>query len=117
MKLELLPGEFSICRLPPNSPTPQSFFSLTRTQTELSVVCLIGDEAEGAKVERGWSCMRVSGVLDFSLTGILASLALPLAEAKVSIFAVSTFDTDYLLVKDLSTARQALEAAGHFFLT
>jgi hypothetical protein len=65
--------------------------------------------------ERGWRCLQVAGPLDFSLTGVLASLASCLAEAKVSIFAISTYDTDYLLVQaeDLETAIRALRAAGH----
>ena len=65
--------------------------------------------------ERGWRCLKVLGSLDFDLTGILASLAVPLAEAGVSIFAVSTYDTDYILLreKDLEKARRVLTRYGH----
>lgn len=70
---------------------------------------------EGAMAERGRRLLQVEGVLPFSLTGVLAAIAAPLAEAQVSIFAVSTYDTDYLLVSDadLERAIQVLEAAGH----
>lgn len=81
------------------------------------MVCLEGEEPKGARAESGWRAFRVAGTLDFALTGVLAALATPLAAAGVSIFAVSTFDTDYVLVKDLPKARKALEAAGHAFLT
>ncbi len=75
------------------------FFSVTKTDDELSIVCSEDIVPTNTKVEKDWRGFKVDGPLDFSLTGILASLANPLAEAKVSIFAVSTFDTDYLLVK------------------
>lgn len=115
MKLALLEGHFAVCRLAPDAALPPRFFSATRTAEELSVVCLEEDAPPTARQESGWSCLRVEGPLDFALTGILASLAVPLAEAGVSIFAISTFDTDYLLVKtaSLSTALEALRAAGH----
>ena len=119
MKLELIAGQLSICRLPAASTSPPladaGFLSLTRTADELSIVCAAGSEPAGATCDSGWSALRVAGVLDFSLTGVLASLAAPLAEAKVSIFAVSTFDTDYILVKhdQLAVAIEALRSAGH----
>jgi uncharacterized protein len=124
MKLEMIPGRFAICRLKPDaasrprsdSPLPLSFFSATRTAEELSVVCLERDAPPEARVEGGWSCFRVAGKLDFGLTGVLAALASPLAEAGVSLFAISTFDTDYVLVKEMARAREALENAGHEFL-
>ena len=73
------------------------------------------DVPANVKVEPKWRCLKVKGPLDFALTGILASLANPLARAGISIFAVSTFDTDYLLVKegDLERAAEALSIAGH----
>jgi uncharacterized protein len=75
------------------------FFSVTRTRDELSIVCEESKVPAEVKAERGWRCLKVEGPLDFGLTGILSSLAQPLAEAKISIFAISTFDTDYILVK------------------
>lgn len=114
MNLALLEGTFIVCRLAPDDALPPRFFSATRTAEELSLVCLEQDAPQHARQESGWSCLRVAGPLDFALTGILASLAVPLAEAGVSIFAISTFDTDYLLVKtaSLATALDALRAAG-----
>lgn len=117
MQLQEIPGSFAICRLAPGAGLPARFLSLTRTAEELSLVCLEADVPTGARAEPGWRAFRVAGTLDFALTGVLAALAKPLAEAGVSIFAVSTFDTDYLLVRDLPAARAALEAAGHEFLT
>ncbi len=91
------------------------FFSITRTADEVSIVCPEKDAPEGARVESGWRVMKVEGPLGFSLVGILASISAPLADAGVSIFAVSTFDTDYVLVKEasLEEAVSALEGAGH----
>jgi hypothetical protein len=91
------------------------FVSFTRTADELSVVCRGEVVPEGVRCERGWRCLRVGGTLDFSLVGILALPVGPLAEAGVSVFAVSTFDTDYLLVKqaDFQRAVDVLLTAGH----
>ena len=77
--------------------------------------CPEGQVPEGVKQETGWRAFKVAGPLDFSLTGILLSLADPLARAGVSIYAVSTYDTDYVFVKEqkLDQARQALLGAGH----
>lgn len=119
--LNLMPGEFAVCRLPAGAPLPawagssSQFFALVRTPDELSVVCTEQDVPDTVQAEPGWSLLQILGPLDFSLVGVLASLALPLAQAGVSIFALSTFDTDYLLVRktDLSRAVQALAQAGH----
>jgi hypothetical protein len=118
-QLLLLPHRLAVYRLPANQPIPPwaagPFTSITRTADELSVVCVEGLAPGGTKGETGWRIFQVAGPLDFSLTGILAGIANPLAEAGVSIFAVSTFDTDYLMVKDESLAKAvaALRAAGH----
>ena len=91
------------------------FVSVTRTSDELSVVCPAAAVPSGTKCDNGWRAFQVAGPLDFSLTGILLSVAEPLAAAGVSIFAVSTYDTDYVLVKAdlLEKAMQSLSAAGH----
>ena len=119
LSLALLPHLLAVCRLDPDSPLPPAtaggFWSLTRTADEISVV-LPEDQAQpGWKVEPGWRAFQVAGPLDFGLTGILASLARPLAEAGIPVFVLSTFDTDYLLVKEvrLERAKQALFQAGH----
>jgi uncharacterized protein len=113
--LRLLPGRFEICHLSAGAEVPASFFSATRTADELSVVCAEGLAPEGALREEGWRILQVAGPLDFSLTGVLAAIATPLAAAGVSIFAISTFNTDYVLVKEENVAKamEALRAAGH----
>ena len=119
MTLELLPGTLAVCRLPADADLPLrvkgSFWSVTRTPDELSVVCEEKEVPEEAHAERDWRYFRVAGTLEFHLTGVLASLASPLAEAGISIFTISTFDTDYLLVKahSLEAALDILESKGH----
>ncbi len=119
LSLHLLPGRFAVCRLPPDAPLPEAgspgLWSATRTADELSLVVPEEERRPEWQAETGWRCLQVAGPLDFGLTGILASLATPLAEAGVSLFAVSTYDTDYLLVRGdrLDQARKALEGAGH----
>jgi uncharacterized protein len=120
LQLTCLPGEFVVCRLNPEEPLPPvlasaGLVSITRTADELSIVCPRNAAPEGSRQEPGWRCLAIEGPLPFSATGILASVAVPLANAGVSIFAMSTFDTDYLLVRDaqLGEAVLALRAAGH----
>jgi hypothetical protein len=120
LTLVLLDGLFAVCRLGPDDAIPPrpaagQFFSATRTADELSVACSQDAVPEGAVCEPGWRCLRVAGTVPFSVVGVLASLTAPLAEAGVSVFAVSTFDTDYLLVKekDLEAAVAALRGQGH----
>lgn len=118
--LTLLPGRLMICRLGPEAAVPDwanrgVLVSITRTGDELSIVCAEGDVPDDIKTERGWRSFKVEGPLDLSLTGILASLAGPLAEAGINIFAISTYDTDYLLVKEDMAAKAAgvLIRSGH----
>lgn len=120
MIVEVIAGELAVCRLPGDAPAPETpahaeLYALTRTRDELSIVCAAAETPEGATVEAGWRALKVAGPLDFGLTGILASLATPLAAAGISIFAVSTYDTDYVLVRAdaLDAAVEALRGAGH----
>ncbi len=121
LDLSVLPGTLAVCRLPANVPPPNwalagnGFLSFTRTEGELSVVAPSQAVPERVPREDGWRALRVDTPLDFSMTGVLASLAQPLAEAGISTFAVATHDTDYLLVKEdsLDGAIEALAAAGH----
>jgi hypothetical protein len=120
MQLSLLAGELGVARLGPEEAVPVwatrgGFSSVTRTADELSVICLAQSIPIDTRAERGWRCLRVVGQVDFSLTGVLASIADPLAVARISIFALSTFDTDYVLLReaDLTRAVEALRAAGH----
>ena len=122
MKLELkvMPGLFAVSRLPPDAELPawamSGFFrSVSWTRDELSILCEDSLVPRDVKSERGWRAFMIEGPLDFKLTGILLKVAEPLALAGISIFAISTFDTDYVLVKDKSfaEAKRALAACGH----
>jgi hypothetical protein len=108
LALRLLPGRLAVCRLHPHDPLPAwvfhdeaTFWSLTRTPDEMSLVC---DEDSVppsiARVEPGWRAFRVEGPIPFDATGVLASLATPLADAGIPLFALSTYDTDVVLVKE-----------------
>lgn len=118
--LTVQPGRYAICRLAPGAPVPEwalasAFFSITRTADELSLVVEDDRVPPDVTAAPGWRLLRVEGVLDFSLTGILAGICAALAGAGVSIFALSTYDTDYVLVRqeDLDRACEALRAAGY----
>jgi hypothetical protein len=120
LKLALLPGRFAIARLAPKAEVPAwawkgSFVCVTRTPEELSILCEEAQAPAHVHAERGRRLLRVQGKLAFSISDILAALCNPLAAAGISIFVVSTFDTDYLLVSDphLESAIAALEKAGH----
>jgi hypothetical protein len=93
LSLTLLSGTYAICRLPAGTTVPAwaagDFVSLTRTAEELSIICRQDAVPEGVRREAGWRCLRVAGTLDFALVGVLAALVAPLAEAGVSVFAVS----------------------------
>jgi hypothetical protein len=123
LTLELVAGSYAVVRLDAGAPLPDwagggPFVSITRTDAELSVVCPQEAVPAGAQAERGWRCLRVAGPLGFGMTGILASLAGPLASSGVSIFVVSTYDTDYLMLqeRDLDRGADALARAGHTVL-
>lgn len=118
--LTILPDTFAICRLDASAAAPSwattgSFFSITRTAGELSVVCLQSLLPDGVRCERGWRCLQLAGPIPFSTVGVLTSLVQPLSEAGISVFAMSTFDTDYLLVNaaDLERAIDAWRPCGH----
>ncbi len=120
--LDLHAPRLAVCRLATGSAVPGwvdltagPLVSITRTADELSLVLPEADVPPGVRAETGWRALSVRGPLPFHLTGILVSLATPLAAAGVPIFAVSTHDTDWLLVAQdrLAEACAALEAAGH----
>ena len=119
LTLQVLPEMLAVCRLEAAAPLPAwamhgSFSALTRTADELSVICAQASVPPGVMCEANWRALKVAGPLGFSMVGVLAGIAGALAKAKISLFAVSTFDTDYILVKDadLPGALQALRAAG-----
>lgn len=115
----VLPGYYAICRLAPDVPWPRwavgEFVSMSRAADELTIVCAQDAVPSGVRCEAGWRCLRVAGTMDFTAIGVLASLVVPLAEGDISVFAVSTFDTDYVLVKehDFDRACAALRQQGH----
>jgi len=119
-ELSLLPETFTICHLAPDAAVPEwatqgQFFSITRTRDELSVIAETGLVPVGLRTEVSWRVMKVHGPFDFSEVGVLASLVAPLAAAGVSVFAISTFDTDYLVVQciQLREAVAGLRDAAH----
>jgi hypothetical protein len=120
LQFSRLPGSFAICQLAPSADIPGwalqgAFFSVTRSADELSVVC--PQEVVPARVrhEAAWACLKLEGPFPFSQTGILASFVQPLSDRAIPIFAVSTFDTDYVLVKEawIDKAIEVLKEAGH----
>ena len=120
LTLQVVPGEFAVCRLLPNAPTPawadsNLFSSVTRTGDELSIICPAAQAPADVKHEAGWRVLKFQGPFDFGAVGVMASVTAPLAAARVSLLAVATFDTDYVLLKasQLDTALRALAAAGH----
>lgn len=121
LPLELLPDTLAICRLDAGAPLPRwadgasAFLTVSRTAEELSITAVQRVVPADAKCERDYRAFRVRGPLPLDLVGILAAIAGPLAQAGLSIFAISTYDTDYVLVKsgDLAAAIEALERAGH----
>jgi hypothetical protein len=117
-RLSLLEGRFAVCRLPACAPWPVPragpLLSITRTAEETSVVCLAENAPRGARVEGGWRALKLEGPIPFEQVGVLSALSGSLAGAGLSLFALSTFDTDYILVKetDLAAAVDALRRAG-----
>ncbi len=120
LNFSLLPGRFAVSRLAAETPIPDwihsgPFSCVSRTRDELSVVSLTASVPAEVQSEKDWICLKLLGPFPFQLTGILASFLDPLAEANIPIFAVSTFDTDYILVKedDKERALETLLEAGH----
>lgn len=121
LPLDLLPDTLAICRLPPDAALPVwasisvPFLTISRTAEELSVTTVERVVPPAVRCERGYRALRVRGTLPPDLIGILVSIAEPLARAGLGIFAISTYDTDYVLVRanDLPAALEALRKAGH----
>jgi hypothetical protein len=120
LQLALLPETLAICRLEIDAQVPAwgldgSFVNITRTEKELSIVCPQSQVPDGVKRDEGWRCLKVQETLDVSVTGVLASLTTPLAFEGISVFAISTYDTDYFLVKQrfLEKAMTVLIRSGH----
>jgi hypothetical protein len=118
-----LPDTFSICRISLDSELEMwflsdPFFAMVRSDDTLTIVCSQEKVPQEVQQERGWRALKIEGSFDFSDTGVLESVLKPLAEAGIGIFAISSFETDYVLVKerDFEVARRALEGAGHSVL-
>ena len=123
LPLVILADKLAVCRLAVEAPFPDwarpvDLLAFIRTRDELTVVCVERLVPPETTAERGWRALQVQGPLDFALVGVLAAITAPLAEAGVSIFAISTYDTDYILVKEdaLERAIQALGQAGFLVL-
>lgn len=119
LTIKVFEENLGVCRLDKSAQVPDwvkgNFLSITRTSEELSIVCCQENIPEQVKCEQGWRYFMVEGILDFSLVGILSSLSGALARRGISIFAISTYDTDYILVKEqeLDRAVEALRLDGH----
>lgn len=122
LKLHIIDRRFTIHKLDQQDPIPITItkspvYWLARTEDELSIVCESSIDVPGSEKNEGWSCIKISGPLAFDLTGILSGIALVLASASISIFALSTFNTDYILVKSgqLEMARKVLTDKNYHF--
>ena len=121
LELSLLPHRYAVCQFHPDKHIPYwallgDFVSLTRTHEELSIVCQQDNVPEDIEAERGWRCLQVQGAFDFTVSGVNASLAIPLAEADISVLAIATYATDYIFIKEenVEQALQVLQQAGHY---
>lgn len=120
LNLSLLSHLYAVCQFHPDNNIPYwaligDFVSLTRTHEELSIVCQQDNVPEDIEAERGWRCLQVQGAFDFSVAGIHVSLAIPLSEANISVLAIATYATDYILIKEehVEQALLVLQKAGH----
>lgn len=119
MRLTVAPARLAVCRLAANAALPEwargAFVSITRTPSELSIVCDDAAVPEGVQAERGWQAMQVEGPIAFEITGVAAGLTAALAARRISVLPIATYDTDWLLVKEtaLDAAIAALREAGY----
>jgi hypothetical protein len=123
LKFRMLPGTYAIMRFAAGAPVPAwatkgNFTSITRTADELSIVCPTDNIPKSVEPGLRWVCLKLEGPFPFSQTGILLSFIEPLSDNGIPIFAISTYDTDYILVQEefLSATRYALGKAGHEFI-
>ncbi len=120
LKFEVTSLRLALCRFEPDSQVPAwairgSFSSVTRTAEELSILCEAGLVPASVPSENDWACLKIAGLIPLTQTGVLAAFIAPLSERGIAIFTISTFDTDYVLVREssLDTALAALKASGH----
>lgn len=119
LRISILPSFLAVCRLSADAEVPQwvrgAFTSVTRTRDELSLICDDDAVPEDVQAERGWRALKVEGPIPFEVTGVAAALVSPLAVARISVFLLATFDTDYLLLKEnvFDRAVGILRTRGH----
>ncbi len=120
MLFKILENKYGVCRLHNTASIPEwigtgEFISITRTEDELSMVCLEEGIPEEIPCERGWRILKIQGPLDFTMIGVLSEISMLLAKEEISIFVISTFDTDYILLKELNLgrAKEVLIAENH----
>jgi hypothetical protein len=123
LKFRCLQGPYAIARLTPDAAIPEwaakgELFSITRTADELSIVCAAENLPPHAESPHQWQCFKLEGPFPFALTGVLLSFIEPLSNRGVPIFAISTYDTDYVLIQNeyAAIAVNALQQAGHELL-
>jgi hypothetical protein len=123
LTLSQLEGDFAICKfesdmLSPGWAAGGSFYSITRTPDELSIICPHEQVPEHIQHQSGWKILKIEGPFEFNEIGVLASLTAPLADAQISLLTISTFDTDYLMIQEgeFTHALRVLKAAGHNFI-
>ena len=122
MKLQFLESSFSVCRLAPDATIPGwavgELVAIVRTADELTIIAPMPSVPEHETVERDYTCFRVVGTIEFDVIGVIASISRELADARIPLLAVSTFDTDYFFVKNdqRETTRQRLSNAGYQFV-
>lgn len=119
---KILKDLYSVCKLTPDSDIPHwvnknEFYSVTKTDEEFSILCLQNDVPANIKCELNWKILKIDSKLDFSMVGVIAQISKSLAENNISIFVISTFDTDYICVKekDLAQTINILKKAGNVF--
>lgn len=124
MEIKQLTGKFAVAKLPPKNKLPdwvdfsESFCSVTHTEDEISIVLPQAQVPGNLKCEKDMICFKIIGPLDFSLNGILAALISPLAKAKIPIFTIATYETDYILIHEryVDSARKVLMDERHVFV-
>lgn len=122
-KFKIINDLYSVCKLNPNSNIPSwvntnEFYSITKTEDELSILCVQQNIPNNIECEKNWKVLKINSKLDFSLVGVISQISKLLAENSISIFVISTFDTDYICIKekDLAKAVEILKQAGNIFL-
>jgi hypothetical protein len=124
LKLSLLKDKYAICTLPNDTPIPdwaltQSLISITRTGKELTIVCRMDSIPSELQSDLNWRCFRIDGSFDLNQIGVISSISSPLADAGISIYVISTYDTDYFLVQDKNVEQtiSTLSNSGHSITT